>query len=109
MEIFNVSSSTTSENFCSEIYAFLDSSAPDGARNIAQLALEFSNSAERPHFDGVIVINACSCSVRDKVNGTGKDVQSRPTKLLYMIGDKNRDTLPSILGGPGILLHSSNS
>ncbi len=35
-------------------------------------------------------------------------VQSRPTKLLYMIGDKNRDTLPGILGGPGILLHSSN-
>ncbi|KAK0496486.1 hypothetical protein EDD18DRAFT_1353254 [Armillaria luteobubalina] len=29
--------------------------------------------------------------------------QSRPTKLLYLTGDKNRDTLPNILGSAGQL------
>ncbi|KAK0232124.1 tetrapyrrole biosynthesis, uroporphyrinogen III synthase [Armillaria nabsnona] len=33
--------------------------------------------------------------------------QPRPaTKLLYLIGDKNRDTLSNILGGAGVSLHS---
>lgn len=30
----------------------------------------------------------------------------RPTKLLYLTGDKIRDTLPSILGGAGVSLCS---
>ncbi|PBK63412.1 tetrapyrrole biosynthesis, uroporphyrinogen III synthase [Armillaria solidipes] len=31
--------------------------------------------------------------------------QPRPTKLLYLTGDKNCDTLPNILGGAGVVLH----
>ncbi|KAK0442164.1 hypothetical protein EV421DRAFT_2082543, partial [Armillaria borealis] len=30
----------------------------------------------------------------------------RPTKLLHLTGDKNRDTLPNILGGAGVYLAS---
>ncbi len=33
-------------------------------------------------------------------------IQPRPTKLLHLTGDKNRDILPNILGGAGVYLHS---
>ncbi len=51
--------------------------------------------------------------IRGESSGTAEQLanfilaeQPRPTKLLYLTGDKNRDTLPNILGGAGVILHS---
>ncbi|KAK0449618.1 tetrapyrrole biosynthesis, uroporphyrinogen III synthase [Desarmillaria tabescens] len=53
-----------------------------------------------------------SADIRGESSGTAEQLanfilgeQPRPTKLLYLTGDKNRDTLPSILGGAGVSLH----
>ncbi len=54
-----------------------------------------------------------NADIRGESSGTAEQLanfilaeQPRPTKLLYLTGDKNRDTLPNILGGAGVILHS---
>ncbi len=54
-----------------------------------------------------------NADIRGESSGTAEQLasfilaeQPRPTKLLYLTGDKNRDTLPNILGGAGVSLHS---
>ncbi|KAK0204209.1 tetrapyrrole biosynthesis, uroporphyrinogen III synthase [Desarmillaria ectypa] len=54
-----------------------------------------------------------NADIRGESSGTAEQlanfilaVQPRPTKLLYLTGDKNRDTLPNILGAAGVSLHS---
>ncbi|KAK0442098.1 tetrapyrrole biosynthesis, uroporphyrinogen III synthase [Armillaria borealis] len=53
-----------------------------------------------------------NADIRGESSGTAEQLanfilaeQPRPTKLLYLTGDKNRDTLPNILGGAGVVLH----
>ncbi|KAK0496489.1 tetrapyrrole biosynthesis, uroporphyrinogen III synthase [Armillaria luteobubalina] len=54
-----------------------------------------------------------NADIRGEHSGTAEQLanfilaeQPRPTKLLYLTGDKNRDTLPSILGSAGVFLYS---
>ncbi|KAK0192074.1 tetrapyrrole biosynthesis, uroporphyrinogen III synthase [Armillaria mellea] len=54
-----------------------------------------------------------NADIRGEHSGTAEQLanfilaeQPCPTKLLYLTGDKNRDTLPNILSGAGISLHS---
>ncbi|PBK70585.1 tetrapyrrole biosynthesis, uroporphyrinogen III synthase [Armillaria solidipes] len=54
-----------------------------------------------------------NADIRGEYSGTAEQLanfilaeQPRLTKLLYLTGDKNRDTLPNIFGGAGVFLHS---
>ncbi|KAK0482410.1 tetrapyrrole biosynthesis, uroporphyrinogen III synthase [Armillaria novae-zelandiae] len=54
-----------------------------------------------------------NADIRGESSGTAEQLsnfvlaeQPRPAKLLYLTGDKNRDTLPNILGGAGVSLYS---
>ena len=58
-------------------------------------------------------IGFCRLDIRGESSGTAEqlahfilnDPTSRSGQLLYLTGDKNRDTLPNILSGCGIKLH----
>ncbi|PBK80575.1 tetrapyrrole biosynthesis, uroporphyrinogen III synthase [Armillaria gallica] len=86
-------------------------------------AWDKANGTERDEFPFYVVGKATASTLRSSMpnadirgesSGTAEQLANfilaepprPPTKLLYLTGDKNRDTLPNILGGAGVSLHS---
>ncbi|KAK0232048.1 hypothetical protein EDD85DRAFT_955884 [Armillaria nabsnona] len=83
-------------------HAFLDSRARDGPHQYH--AARISNGARRANGTGN---DEFPSYVIGKLANFVLAVQARPTKLLYLTGDKNNyDTLPIILDGAGVSSHS---